>query len=395
MKTQIRLLLLGMLFIPCLIFCQSSSGVSKKGSLIDLQEKPKETMAPTIEILEPADVNQRGIKAVPDDEIMVQKAQLRVRGIALDAEGVSLVYVNGNDAALSPVTGGCEFTADVLLHPGLNKIEVKAVDDNNNSSTVTLNVRCETDIKQNELAEADQNNIFGKYHALIIAVEEYRDKNIHSLDFPVQDAQSFSNVLTKYYTFDPQNVYFMRNPTRKEIINKFDSLAENLNQSDNLLIFYAGHGYWDENLEQGFWLPSDAERHSHSEWLSNSQLRDYIRGIKSKHTLLITDACFSGGIFKTRNAFDEAPKSTQELVKLPSRKAMTSGTMKEVPDKSVFLMMLSKRLIETNAKYLSAETLFSSFREAVINNSPNGQVPQFGEIRETGDEGGDFIFIRR
>ncbi len=74
---------------------------------------------------------------------------------------------------------------------------------------------------------------------------------------------------------------------------------------------------------------------------------------------------------------------------------MTSGAMKEVPDKSVFVMMLKKRLVETDAKYLSAEALFASFREAVINNSPNGQVPQFGEIKETGDEGGDFIFVRK
>jgi hypothetical protein len=30
---------------------------------------------------------------------------------------------------------------------------------------------------------------------------------------------------------------------------------------------------------------------------------------------------------------------------------------------------------------------------AVINNS--NVVPQFGEIKEVGDEGGDFIFIKR
>ncbi|MGD0337696.1 MAG: hypothetical protein ABSB78_02800 [Bacteroidota bacterium] len=46
--------------------------------------------------------------------------------------------------------------------------------------------------------------------------------------------------------------------------------------------------------------------------------------------------------------------------------------MKEVPDKSVFVMMSKKRLVETDTKYLSAEALFASFREAVINNSPNG-----------------------
>ena len=44
-------------------------------------------------------------------------------------------------------------------------------------------------------------------------------------------------------------------------------------------------------------------------------------------------------------------------------------------------------------QYLSSEQLFSSFRIAVINNS--NVIPQFGEIKDVGDEGGDFIFIKR
>jgi hypothetical protein len=76
---------------------------------------------------------------------------------------------------------------------------------------------------------------------------------------------------------------------------------------------------------------------------------------------------------------------------MPSRKAMTSGTLTVVPDKSSFVEYLIDRLSENSEKYLSAEQLFSSFRIAVINNSD--VVPQFGEIRGVGDEGGDFIFI--
>lgn len=72
---------------------------------------------------------------------------------------------------------------------------------------------------------------------------------------------------------------------------------------------------------------------------------------------------------------------------------MTSGTLKEVPDQSVFLQFLIKRLEENDQKYISSEELFSSMRTAVLNNSSN--VPQYGEIKDSGDEGGDFIFIRR
>ncbi len=42
---------------------------------------------------------------------------------------------------------------------------------------------------------------------------------------------------------------------------------------------------------------------------------------------------------------------------------------------------------------MSADQLFYRFREAVINNSPN--TPQYGVIHDAGDEGGEFIFIRR
>lgn len=235
----------------------------------------------------------------------------------------------------------------------------------------------------------------GAYYALIIGVKEYSDPNIPSLDHPLQDAQRVYDLLTSAYTFDQKNVTFLKNPDQGQILDELDNLADRVAEDDSLLVFYAGHGYWDEKLKQGYWLPSDASKGSRARWLSNSTIRDYINGIKSKHTLLVADACFSGGIFKTRSIGDTAPRAVQELYRLPSRKAMTSGMMKEVPDRSVFVEYLLKRLKDNAEQYMSSEQLFSSLRQAVINNSPNAQVPQFGEIRETGDEGGDFVFVRR
>lgn len=142
----------------------------------------------------------------------------------------------------------------------------------------------------------------------------------------------------------------------------------------------------------GYWLPKDAQKENTAYWIPNSRISDYIGSIESKHTLLIADACFSGSIFKSR-AFVDAQPGINKLYDLQSRKAMTSGTLKEVSDRSVFLDYLVKRLTDNSEKYISSENLFSSLRMAVMNNSPN--VPQFGTIQNTGDEGGDFIFIRR
>jgi hypothetical protein len=234
-----------------------------------------------------------------------------------------------------------------------------------------------------------------KYYALLIGIDNYKDRDIQYLDNPVSDATEIKNVITQYYTFDPANIVFLANPTRTEIIDAFDRLAQRITDHDQLLIFYAGHGIWDEQLNQGYWLPSDASLTSKSQWLSNGTIRDYIGGIKSKHTLLITDACFSGSIFKERGVEFNNSRAMLEMYKLPSRKAMTSGTLKTVPDKSVFVKYLVKDLINNDEPLLSADELFRTFKIAVINNSPNGQVPQYGPIAQAGDEGGDFIFLRK
>ncbi len=233
----------------------------------------------------------------------------------------------------------------------------------------------------------------GKYYGLVIGISNYSDPLINELDKPVKDAETFYNTITARYTFDKENVKFLKNATMAQIVDALDYFAKTVKKLDNFLIFYAGHGVWDATSEIGFWLPSDARKNSKLEWFRNSTLRDYLREIHSKHTLLITDACFGGSIFKTRSAFSDATLAVNKLYDLPSRKAMTSGTMTEVPDQSAFLKYMIDRLDKNSEKYLSSEQLFSSFRIAVINNS--NVVPQFGEIKDVGDEGGDFIFILR
>jgi hypothetical protein len=232
----------------------------------------------------------------------------------------------------------------------------------------------------------------GKYYALIIGVSNYTDPALNQLDWPIRDAEMFYNTITTRYIFDKENVTFIKDAKMADIVGALDYFANIVRPNDNFLIFFAGHGIWDSASEIGFWLPSDARKNSKLAWFRNSTLRDYLREIKSKHTLLISDACFGGSILKTRGAFvGEVPAAIRKLYELPSRKAMTSGTLSEVPDQSAFLKYLIERLQNNTEKYLSSEQLFSSFKIAVINNS--NAVPQFGEIKDVGDEGGDFIFI--
>ena len=157
-------------------------------------------------------------------------------------------------------------------------------------------------------------------------------------------------------------------PTENEILREFVKLKQKVTNKDNVLIFYAGHGIYDESTETGSWLPSDADPEYGLNMISNSTIKDYIKGINSKHTLLISDACFSGSIFKTRT-YKTAPKSITRKFELPSRKAITSGTLKTVPNKSVFLKYLIDRLTNNKDMYLTARKIFDKIEEPVMNNS--------------------------
>ncbi len=346
--------------------------------------KGSDTTPPMIEIVEPAP--SRGIRIVSNDKMMV-------RGKAVDASGVERVLVNGFIANLS-TTG--EFWVETLLNPGQNTIQVKAADKYGNEAEKSFAInRTSAEPTVTEQPKAKEEIQPGRYFAYLIAEEEYDDPSIPDLDQPAKDAKALRDVLIQKYLFDPANVFFLENPDRSEIYSKFEYLAKNITANDNLLIFYAGHGYWDEQFEQGYWLPSNSSKNMRSEWISNPDIVTFLRGIPSKHTLLISDACFSGAILKKRGLGDDASKAIQELYTLSSRVAMTSGTMTEVPDKSVFMEYLVKRLSDNSERYLTAGRLFFSFQEAVSSNSAVGQVPQYSSINQAGHEGGDFIFIKR
>lgn len=317
--------------------------------------------------------------------IVSHQDNITVIGQISDKSKIKAFYINGIPTNLPEDN---IFISNVPLKEGDNEILVIAIDQYDNIQQSKINI-----IYSPEAITFRTLNGKGNYYALLIGINEYTDPAISNLDNPINDASRLREILITNYTFQEDHIILLKDPTSEEIIITLDELADKIKPDDNLLIFYAGHGWWDETANIGYWLPSDAKQINKAAWFRNSTLCDYLKEINSKHTLLIADACFGGSIFKTRTAFPDAPRAINRLYELPSRKAMTSGTLTEVPDRSAFTKYLLDRLAENTDKYLTSEQLFSSFRMAVINNSD--VVPQYGEIYNVGDEGGDFVFIRK
>ena len=166
-------------------------------------------------------------------------------------------YVNGYMSNQIIKNGNCDFKINtpVSLKLGTNeiKIEVYTVSD-----TITETVTVEYSLNA------------ARNFALLIGNERYDDASIMDLTEPLRDVDELYKTLTSLYNFDPANVIQLRNSTKSEIIGTLHQLRSKILSVDNLLIFYAGHGYWDEGMGVGYWLPRDASVNNPVNWIPNT-----------------------------------------------------------------------------------------------------------------------------
>ncbi|TAL58056.1 MAG: hypothetical protein EPN85_12580 [Bacteroidetes bacterium] len=242
--------------------------------------------------------------------------------------------------------------------------------------------------------------VIGKYYALIIGVNKYKG-TWTTLQNAVSDAKAIETLLKTKYKFDNFQTLYDEQATRVGIINQLEWLTTNAKEQDNVFIYYSGHGEYKQELNKGFWVPVDAATNSTANYISNADLQTYLGGIKSKHTLLVADACFSGDIFRGNTVtvpFEESEKYFKEVHGLSSRQAMTSGGVEPVMDggkdgHSVFAYYFLKAMNENQNKYMDVGQIYNKVKIPVINNSE--QSPKLAPVKNTGDEGGQFIFIKK
>lgn len=242
--------------------------------------------------------------------------------------------------------------------------------------------------------------VIGNYYALIIGVDKYKGAWTPLVN-AVNDAKAIEGMLKSKYKFEVIHSMYNEQATREKIINEFEWLVANVKPQDNLFIYYSGHGEYKQELNKGYWVPVDAESQSTSKYISNSDIQTFLGGIKSKHTLLVSDACFSGDIFRGNTVsvpFEESEKYYKEVHGLVSRQALTSGGIEPVMDggkegHSVFAYYFLKTLGDNAGRYIDASQLYNKIKIPVINNSE--QTPKFNPVKNTGDEGGQFIFIKK
>jgi Caspase domain/Sel1 repeat len=243
----------------------------------------------------------------------------------------------------------------------------------------------------------------GNYHALVIGNNDYRQ--LPRLRTAVNDATDVARILGERYRF---KVKLLTNATRYEILSALNGLRQELTTQDNLLVYYAGHGFLDEKNQRGHWLPVDAEPENPANWIANGDVTAILNTMEVKQLLLVVDSCYSGTLTRSATGQMEAGMTQAELFEVirkmaqqRSRMVMSSGGVEPVLDSaggrhSAFAEVFIQVLRDNDGVLLGREV----FRRlqlrvaAMAERLTVPQVPEYAPIRFAGHEAGDFVFVR-
>ena len=228
-----------------------------------------------------------------------------------------------------------------------------------------------------------------KNHLLLVAIDQYEHCN--KLHTAVSDAKAFRDTLLENYDFDMERVYelYDKEATLPNMHKQLQSLLNKLTDDDSLIVYYAGHGDYDQARDLGYWVPVEAHPENPWEFFSNDDLSRYFQNLKTHHLLVFSDSCFSGSLFSgTRETSYNDRKDS-----IPSRWAFCSGMNEVVVDDSGGMSPFAKHLIH-ELKYSEGDMRIASLidRVSIEVAEDAAQTPSGGPVRTWGDSQGQFIF---
>lgn len=190
---------------------------------------------------------------------------------------------------------------------------------------------------------------------LLIGINKYPNLTAkYQLNFAVNDAEAFAELLIRRFGFPENNVTVLTDEqaTKSGILKAFASLADpdRVKENDCVLVFYAGHGQTVEGFggrAMGFLVPHDAKvnlsvkpkpNEYYLSCISMDELYRISGLVAAKHILFILDACYSGGVIKSGRGLDtQVPGYMAKVAKAPVQQMITGGSKGEetieLPDK--------------------------------------------------------------
>ncbi|MCB0498818.1 MAG: caspase family protein [Cyclobacteriaceae bacterium] len=284
---------------------------------------------------------------------------------------------------------------NVTLMDGNNVIEVVA---ENEDGTKTVSQRT---VRIGTTALADAAKLDRTDYAILFATNDY--DNWPDLVNPVNDTRMIAKELRENFGF---KVEVVEGGSQAEILTKLREYAEKKYKPlDQLFVFFAGHGQYDETFGEGFVVTKESMTNdvAKTTYLSHNRLRSIINNIPCEHIFLAMDVCF-GGTFDQAIAhrgldediYKEATQAEMVTRKLTykTRKYLTSGGKEYVPDGRPGMNSPFARKILEALRGRGGKDLILSLGELNTYVEALKPQPRMGEFGDNAP-GSDFVFIAR
>jgi hypothetical protein len=321
-----------------------------------------------------------------------------LKNIALSIKSITQAEVRGNQNIQPKEEEKLNMVVErsLTLMDGENILEIVA---ENIDGAKTISHR---KVQVGSASLADATKLNRTDYALVFATDQY--DNWSDLVNPVFDSRIIGEELRKTYGY---KVEIIENASQSEVLRKIREYGEKKYQPlDQLFIFFAGHGTFDQTFGEGFVVTKESLLNDDGKttYLSHNRLRSIINNIPCEHIFLAMDVCFGGtfdqALASSRGVEDEVYKEqnqsefiTRKLT-YKTRKFLTSGGKAYVSDgipgkHSPFAKNFIDALRSRGGRdgILTLPEIFTYVEGLKIQ-------PRFGEFGDNAP-GSDFIFIAR
>jgi hypothetical protein len=224
-----------------------------------------------------------------------------------------------------------EISEELVIPDGDNLISIEVETKSGGKVSSNRHILVGMDAVSNAVA------IDRKDYAIFFATDKY--DNWGDLVNPVFDSHTIADELKENFGFE---VEVIENPTPEMVFEKILEYSQKTYKpQDQLMVFFAGHGHFDEAFGEGYIVATNSLSNdpSRTSYISHNRLRSIINNIPTQHTLLVMDACF-GGTFDPRIASARAlttyESDDKEMLarklSYKTRRYLTSGGKEYVSD---------------------------------------------------------------
>ena len=247
---------------------------------------------------------------------------------------------------------------------------------------------------------------YGTKHAVIIGVSDY--KNLLSLEdarrandpydlrYAALDARAMVDLVESGQLGDDWLVESRigSSATRAEVRGIMSRLEHQVQKSDLVLFYFAGHGFTAADFADGrnfFFVYDSVLDNMADSAIPFAQVREWLLRLRSKHALVILDTCHSGTIGTARGGWsssDYAELSERQATQKAGKIAITSSMGWQLSHESdeeqlgYFTAALVDVLkegseVDNQGRFVMVSDLYERVRAKVIQTAPPNQIPSY------------------